>query len=124
MAKILLVDDDQDFVEMNKTLLEKEKHTVLTAFNGPEGEAKAIADKPDLLILDVMMDTKNAGFKVARELRDRPDTKAIPIIMLTGVNQEVPFKFGPDEIWLPVDVFLEKPVKPGQILAAVKKVLK
>jgi len=124
MAKILLVDDDADFVEMNKTLLEKEKHTVLTAYNGADGEAKAVADKPDLLILDVMMDTKNAGFKVARELRARPDTKSIPIIMLTGVNQEVAFKFGPDDVWLPVDVFLEKPVKPGQILAAVKQVLK
>jgi len=121
MAKVLIVDDDADFVEVNKMVLEGNGYEVVCAYNGEEGKQKALAEKPDVIILDVMMTTKTEGFDVARELRQKDETKKIPIIMLTAVNQEVPWKFGPDEVWLPVDEFLEKPVKPDTLLAAVKK---
>ena len=123
MGKVLLIDDDVDFVEVNKTLLEAKDHEVVCAHNGQEGREKARAEKPDVIVLDVMMEKKTSGFEVARDLRADETTKNIPIIMLTAVNQEVPWKFGADEMWLPVDEFIEKPVKPDRLLAAVEKAL-
>ena len=123
MAKVLLVDDDVDFVELTQTLLESNGYDVITAHNGADGKAAAAAEKPNVIVLDVMMTTKTEGFHTARELRADDATKAIPIIMLTAVNQEVPWKFGPDEVWLPVDEFLEKPVKPEVLLNSIQKAL-
>jgi CheY-like chemotaxis protein len=121
--KVLLVDDDGAFVEMNKSLLEKKGYEVSAAYNGKECMEKLNASKPDLIVLDVMMTRMGEGFDVSRDVRNSEQFKNIPIIMLTGVNQTVPFKFEPDPVWLPVDTFLEKPVKPERLLEEVKKVL-
>lgn len=123
MAKILLVDDDVDFVAMNKAVLEKEGYTVVCAYDGDEGRAKAAAEKPDLIILDVIMKTETDGFYVARDLRSKDETKRIPVIMLTSVNQTVPWRYEPDEVWLPVDDFVEKPAKPKVLVEKVKLML-
>ncbi len=120
--KIMLVDDEPDFVEVTQTLLESHSFDVVTAHSGAEARQKAPEEKPDLIILDVMMETRTEGFDVARWLREREDTGRIPIIMLTAVNQEVPWRFEPDEMWLPVDTFLDKPVSPERLLGEVKKV--
>jgi CheY-like chemotaxis protein len=111
-------------VDVTKTVLESNGFEVEVAYNGGDARKAAVKAKPDAIVLDVMMETKTAGFEVARWLRSEPGTKNIPVIMLTAVNQEFPFKFGADEIWLPVDVFLEKPVTPEQLLSAVKKATK
>jgi CheY-like chemotaxis protein len=71
-----------------------------------------------------MMETESEGFKVARWLREQEDLKNIPLVMLTGVNQEYPFQFGPDDIWLPVDEFIEKPVKPDKLAGVIRSLLK
>jgi two-component system, OmpR family, alkaline phosphatase synthesis response regulator PhoP len=123
IKKILLIDDDADFVEMNRIVLEKNGYQVSAAYNGKEGCRKAKAEKPDLIILDVIMLTKSDGFDTSRELRRSPETQAIPIIMLTSVNETVPFKFEPDETWLPVNIFLDKPVKPQMLIEQVKKMI-
>ena len=124
LAKVLLVDDEEEFVEVTKLLLESNGFAVVTAYNGEQGKKVADAEEPDLVILDVMMETKTAGFDAARWLRANDATKEIPIIMLTAVNQEVPWRFGPDDIWLPVDTFLDKPVSPEELLKRVEKQLK
>jgi DNA-binding response OmpR family regulator len=121
--KVLLVDDDFDLVEMNKLVLEKNGYAVITAYSGKEGLKKARTEKPQLIVLDVIMATKSDGFDTARELRKGDDTKAIPLVMLTSVNETVPFRFEPDAVWLPVDAFLEKPLKPQQLLAQVRKAI-
>jgi len=121
--RVLLVDDDRDFVEMNKAVLEKQGYIVDSAFNGEEGLIKAMEFCPDLIILDVMMTTKNEGFNVTHELRNHSATEEIPILMLTAVNKEVPYHFEKDETWLPVDMFLEKPVSPAQLIEEVKILL-
>ena len=118
--KILLVDDEEDFVEIVSAELEAEGFEVVTAHSGEEAREKAPSEKPDAIVLDVMMETKTEGFKVARELRQRDDTKDIPLIMLTGVNQEYSFEFGPDSIWLPVDTFLEKPVDADRLVGELR----
>jgi CheY-like chemotaxis protein len=69
-----------------------------------------------------MMDTPTEGFELARDLRSDPDLKATPLIMLTGVNQEdIPWRFDKDEDWLPVDVFLDKPVDTERLVAEINK---
>jgi CheY-like chemotaxis protein len=118
---ILLVDDEEEFVEITAALLESNGYEVVPAYSGQECREKALEVKPDLIILDVMMETDMAGFEAARWLREHDDLNEIPIIMLTAVNQKLPFKFGPDEVWLPVDAFLEKPVSPDRLLGEVQQ---
>lgn len=123
--KILIVDDDIDFVEINKTILEKANYEVVTAYSGKEGMEKAKREKPNLIILDVMMTDRTEGFYTSRELRQDFNLKGIPIIMLTSIHQfEKSFRFAPDETWLPVDVFLDKPLKPEKLLEEVNRWLK
>ena len=122
--KVLLVDDDVDLVEATKIVLESNGYEVACAYNGQEGVQKAKELKPNVIILDVMMTHKTEGFDTARELRNEAGTKEIPIIMLTAVNQEVPWKFEADTVWLPVDKFVEKPVEPDKLLQLIGEVIK
>lgn len=124
--KVLVIDDDNDFVESVVNLLEARGYTVTSASNGKEGVEKAKAKKPDLILLDVMMTTKDEGFNVARELQSIEGVKGTPVIMVTGVRKEMnlPFGFEPDETWLPVKQILEKPVKPEALLSAMAEALK
>lgn len=126
MAKILVVDDDVDFVNATSTLLRAKKYTVVSAPNGEEGYTKAKAEVPDLMLLDVMMTHDAEGFEIARRLKEDPATKAIPIIMITGIRKEkgLPFGFEPDDDWLPVKAVLEKPVKPDELLKKIEEMLK
>jgi two-component system, OmpR family, alkaline phosphatase synthesis response regulator PhoP len=121
--KVLMIDDDPEFVEAISNLLDAKGYNVHTASNGKEGVERAKAENPDLILLDVMMTTKNEGFNVARELHDDQMLKDTPIIIMTGIRREMnlPFGFEPDETWLPVKRVLEKPVKPEVLLAAVSE---
>jgi DNA-binding response OmpR family regulator len=112
MARILLVDDDQDIIAMNRTVLTQRGHTVATAYSAAEAQVMAQTDPPDLAVLDVMMEDKTAGFALARELHAAH--AAMPMIMLTGISKEMGlgYSFAPDETWLPVSKFMEKPVNP------------
>lgn len=127
MANIKIIDDDVELAEDMATILRGEGHEV-TMRDAVDGAAEALkADKPDLLILDVMFpENPSAGFDLARELRQTPGLEALPIIMLTGVNQQFPMDFSADDIsedWLPVQDFLEKPVLPSVITAKVSELL-
>lgn len=121
--KILLVDDDIDLIAMNKTVLEKNGYTVIEAYNGKEGIEMAKKELPDLIVLDVMMSTSSEGFDTARALRNQEETKNIPLLMLTSVNETVPFKYEPDETYLPVDRFLEKPLTPDKLIAEIESMI-
>lgn len=118
--KILLVDDDPEFVEVTRVLLESHGYQVVSASSGEAGTQKAIDEKPDLIILDVMMESVTEGFDVVRRLRWTPGTRNIPIILLTAVKHELPWARA-DSIWLPVDVFLDKPVRPEELLREVRR---
>jgi CheY-like chemotaxis protein len=119
--KVLIIDDDADFVESIVNLLEARGYEVSSASNGEEGVKTAKAEKPNLIILDVMMTTKDEGFNVARKLNEIDGVKGTPVVMVTGVRREMnlPFGFEPDETWLPVKEVLEKPVRPETLLKAV-----
>ncbi|MCD6574695.1 response regulator [Candidatus Aerophobetes bacterium] len=126
MEKVLLVDDEVDFVEINKAALESKGYEVIPAYTGKEGLEKALKEKPDIIILDVMMTTKTEGFDVARELRKRKEMQDVPIIMLTAIRERMDIKWEiqPDEEWLPVTEFLEKPVPPDKLVEKVEEMLK
>jgi len=122
MAKILLVDDDDDFVQINKALLEKEGHQVIFAYNPREGMENLKKSKPDLLVLDVMMQEPDDGFAMAQKIR--LEKNKIPIIMLTSVSKVTGLKYGKDKEMVPVNEFLEKPVAAETLLKTVKKYVK
>lgn len=124
--KVLMIDDDPEFVEAISNLLDAKGYDVHTASNGKEGVAKAKVIHPDIILLDVMMTTKNEGFNVARELHEDEKLRDTPIVIMTGIRREMnlPFGFEPDETWLPVKRVLEKPVKPEVLLTAISEHIK
>ena len=124
-AKILLVDNDADFVESTKTVLESKPYDVIVAENGDEGLRKAREAKPDLIILDVIMPVKD-GFTAAEQLKKDPELSRIPTLMLTAfaekhVEASMPVSRG---LTLETEDYIEKPVAPEELLARVAKQLK
>ncbi len=125
-AKILIIDDDLDFSKALQATLESQRYTVVTAVERMEGMEKIRAEKPDLLILDVMISTWQDGFEMARELKKDTESKDMPILMLTGVKGKTGIEFkstAGDPTWCPVDGFLDKPVESDILLTEVRKLL-
>ncbi len=125
-GKVLIIDDDVDMVDAEKMVLENNGYTVVTAYNGEEGYNKIKSEKPDVIILDVMMATPEEGFQLAYKLKNDKEFSNIPIIMVTSVGKVTGFSFDPskDEDFLPVNQFLEKPIKPENLLSAIENALK
>ena len=121
--KVLLVDDDADFVDLHKALLEKHGYEVAVAYNGEQCKEKVKTDKPDVILLDIMMATVGDGMFVAQDLRRDEASKCIPIVVVTSVNRVPPYSIGSDEAWLPVDTFIEKPVEPDRLVAVIEKMV-
>lgn len=127
--KILVIDDDPDLVEVMRLTLEASGFQVFSAASGAEGLEQVKEIQPDLIILDVMMDYTTEGFQVSLELRSPdPDSEytaysKIPILMLTALHNTTPLRFTPDEDYLPVDDFVEKPLEPGALIEKVNKLL-
>jgi CheY-like chemotaxis protein len=121
--KVLVIDDDNEFADAMTNVLEAKGYDVDHAPNGKVGIAKAKEQRPDIVLLDVMMTTKSEGLDVARELHKDEKLKSVPIILITGVRKEMslPFGFEPDETWLPVKGVLEKPVRPDVLLKAIEE---
>lgn len=124
-AKILLVDDDQDLVAVLRTVLEKAKYEVVSAFSGAEGLAMARTEKPDLIILDVMLETEHTGFEVCRELKSDPALRHVPVLFLSCIRTKrggwCPRGCGVEGI--AADDFADKPIRPSELLARVQKLL-
>jgi DNA-binding response OmpR family regulator len=121
VVKILIVDDDPDMVEACRIVLERDGYSVESASNVEEGLQKLADTKPDLLILDVMMEEPDDGLRFARQARRTGNT--LPILMLTSVNRALGIQIGKDEEMVPVDEFVEKPVDPATLSAKVKALL-
>lgn len=126
--KVLIIEDDIDLVEAMKTILEAKGIEVTTAYQPDEGFERAKHERPDLIILDVMFgkEGNTQGFDFARKVRRDKTIAHIPILMETAVNAEYPgFNFSPqDEAYLPVDDFINKPAKPGELVEKVENLLK
>jgi len=122
VAKILVVDDDPDLVEDCRLILEKAGHSVASAFNVVDGKKAMERDRPDLLILDVMMESPDDGIVMAQDLR-RANVKT-PILMLTSISKVTGLSYDRSADLVPVDAFQEKPVPPKRLLALVDELLK
>ncbi len=125
--RILIVDDDPDICEAMRIVLEAAGYEVATAGNGEEAMASIRGARPGVIILDVMMNQLREGFFVSRQLKKDPKYKGIPILMLTAVKAKTGLDFKPaagDEDWLPVEDYLDKPVKPQVLLERVAALLK
>ena len=123
-AKILLVDDDADFIESTKTVLESQPYEVIVAREGEEGLRKAKEEKPDLILLDVIMPVKD-GFTAAEQLKKDPALSKIPTLMLTSFaarrsETSIPVSRGMN---LDVEDYIDKPITPADLLAKVASFL-
>ena len=125
MPKILVVDDDADFQRVHRVVLESRGFEVSAAYTAEEGLEKIRDEEPDLVILDVMLPDGHEGFEVARQVREELGQRDLPLLMLTSIHarRQVPYRFAPDDEWVPVDVFLDKPVEPEMLVNKVVEML-
>jgi len=121
--KILIIDDDPDFVQTTDIVLKSAGYEVLKAFSGKEGLEKSRSDKPDLYIIDLMMETYSEGSDVIKALHEDEEAKDKPRIMITSVDLKGPWDSYPQDEWLACDFLLQKPVSPGELLKCVETAL-
>ena len=125
-AKVLVVDDEPDAVEFVRAVMEEAGYQVVTASDGVEGLEKAAKEKPDLVLLDVQMPRKD-GFVAFTEMRQDPQLKAIPVVMLTGVGERTGIRFSAEDmgdyLGEEPDAYVEKPVDPEVLQETVRKLL-
>jgi two-component system alkaline phosphatase synthesis response regulator PhoP len=124
MARILVVDDDPDLVESVSMILEKKNHAVIAAYGGVEGLEKAQTEKPDAIILDVMMPDKN-GYEVCKALKDDPEYESIPILLLTAVASKISTTTYTHRQGMETeaDDYVDKPVEPAELVRLVERLL-
>ena len=111
--KILVVDDDIDYVESTAAILEANGYEVVYANDGREGLETAKVELPQIMLIDLMMNTTNEDYDLVRNVRNDRTFDDVPMIMISSARQHEVFKnanFVPDEVWFPIDRFLEKPV--------------
>ncbi len=133
MAKILIVDDQPNIVRTLQVALESQGYEVLTAGSKEKAEAVAVADKPDLMIVDVMMPEGTEGFHLVWKMRQMEDEALsnVPIIMATGIHETTELRFYPDQTdgtyepgeFLPVQAWIDKPVAVDDLLEKVNRLI-
>jgi len=123
MAKILVVDDDPDFQNATRIVLEKEGHTIISAKNGDEGYQRSQKDQPDLVILDVMMDSVLDGVSMSQQMHDDESTRAIPILMVTSIANTDYAELFPTDEYIHIRGFMSKPIEPARLIKQVNKLL-
>lgn len=121
MALIAIIDDDPDILDASTLVLSAKGYETITAANPTDGHTIIIEKKPDLIILDVMMDEPDDGFFLAQRLRKEKITT--PILMYTSISKTVGMDFDKSEM-VPVDDFVEKPISPDELIHKVEKLLK
>ena len=129
MKKIYIIDDDRNIVEAMSIVLKAHGYEVACQYNEENVIENLIAQKPDLVILDVIFpQNPSAGFDIARQIKNEKTTASIPVIMLSAINEKGVYagtfsNNDRDDAWLPVDLFMEKPIQNEQLLLKVKTIL-
>lgn len=122
MAKILIVDDDRDFTDAVRLVLESAGHEVSSAATRVKGMAAVAKSQPDLIVLDVMMEAPDDGFTMACDLRRQGSS--VPILMLSSIGRVTGFTFDRDSEMVPVDIFETKPIEPQKLLEKIEGLLR
>ena len=122
---VLVVDDDVEYQEAVRLILEKGGYVVLNAYSRDEGLEKARREHPNLIVLDIMMDKMTDGFHTCYELKRDPKLKNVPVLAISAIEEKTGMKFSPveDQEYFPADDYLVKPVKAEKLLARVAKLL-
>jgi CheY-like chemotaxis protein len=123
--RILIVDDDQDIVDSITIMLESAGYEVMAARSGEEGIKLIEEQRPDLILLDIMMEKLTTGLHIGYELRKRPEYESIPIIIISGIGEVTGFDIAAEKgtDYIAADEFLEKPVKSEVLLERVADLL-
>jgi CheY-like chemotaxis protein len=123
--KILLVDDDTDFIEQNRAALESKGFQVIAGSSGREGLDKVRFEQPDLIVLDLMMERHDTGFTVAKALKADPLYKRIPILMVSSAREKTGCDFSQemDGYWMKTDEYVCKPIQPEELAERVEDLL-
>ena len=124
MAKILVVDDDPDFLEATRMVLEPAGHEVITATDGDDGLERSREEEPDLVILDVIMATVLDGLSMSQRMSEDPDQAGIPILMVTSIANSDYRELFPTDEYIHIDDFVSKPIAPDDLLNRVDRLLK
>jgi len=131
--KILIVDDDPDIVESMRIVLESHGYNVVSASSAEEGAEKVHSERPDLIILDVIMPEGTEGFHFVWQLRQDkdPQLRDLPILVVTAIHGTTKLRLYPDQEdtaygpgeYLPVQGFIDKPVQPADLISKVSELL-
>lgn len=124
--KLLIIDDDPDFVDGVKSILENASYEVDVAYNSKDGFRALETGQYDLLLLDIMMGRGAEGIMVARKMRKNPKLKEMPVLIITGIREQIAFLFPGQAVhprFMPVDELVEKPVEPALLLEKVSNLL-
>jgi len=121
MAKILVVDDDPDFVLVCRMILEAEGYQVLEAANGSQALESMRQEKPDLVFLDVMMSTTLEGVDVSKEMEADPKLKDVPVVMISSIGTSEYASEFPDDERIPIDAWISKPIQAEVLLKTVRR---
>lgn len=122
-AKILIVDDDPDFVEYLRTVLESVDYKVVSAGNSDQGMLTVVREKPDLVILDVIMSSVLDGLNMSQRMADNPDLKHVPIVMVTSIANTDYLALFPTDESIHIDAFLTKPIAPAELLRQIGRLV-
>lgn len=129
MKKVYIIDDDRNIVESMRIVLQAHGYEVQAQYDEAGVVANLVQKTPDIVILDVMFpENESAGFDIAREIRGDRRTADIPILMLSAINEKGVYagtfsNKDRDDSWLPVNEFVEKPIRPDQLLQKVEAAL-
>jgi CheY-like chemotaxis protein len=124
MAKVLVVDDDPDFVEITKTILENHGYDVNTAANGEQALRSMRADLPDLVLLDVMMSTVLDGLNLSHAMSEDAGLSKVPIVMISSITDSPSAGMFPTDEYIPIDAWISKPVQPDDLLNKVAQFIR
>lgn len=115
---VLLVDDDVDMLEQSKTVVAK-SYDVDLAFSGDEAMKKIAEKTYNCIVMDVMMESLSDGLDTAKKIKENEETRSIPIIMLTSVNEHFDYRSQVDSAYFPNDKWLDKPVSPEVLMKEI-----
>jgi DNA-binding response OmpR family regulator len=129
-AKILIIDDDPDFVDAVTPILKSAMYDVVSASNPAEGKEKVLSEKPDLILLDIMMDSLFDGFSLCHDIKTSKEfegMKDTPVIFVSAVKEMTGSRFqfkGEEQGLRGPDDYIDKPVKPDDLIARIERLLK
>ncbi len=122
-AKILIVDDDPDFVEYTRTVLETAGYQVVSAGNSDQGMRVLSREKPDLVVLDVIMSSILDGLSMSQRMAEDPELRDVPIVMVTSIANTDYLALFPTDESIHIDAFLTKPIAPSELLRQINRLL-